>query len=215
MRLSMNHEKGAESIQVPAAGCLVCFLPRKQGNSGTCLSTETESVLFTTHRCSLRAQATSPPFITLCSLSLSAPPAAFCIHSMLFVFRAALQRHIVPLVPAAGQEDTLHVGAYSLHDVIGLVYVRIQGEAKLVQSLDVDTRQVGDEPLGPVLRQSACHPQLSCLVHQHPGHRGPLGPQQARAGEGLDTALDKPLTPFIATEIPELVHQDSMGRIQG
>ena len=93
------------------------------------------------------------------------------------MFRAALQRHKVPLVPAVGHKDTLHVGAHFLHDVIGLVYVGIQGEAKFVQSLDLDTGDVGDEPLGPVLRQGACHPQLSRLVHQHPGHRGPLGPQ--------------------------------------
>ena len=143
------------------------------------MSTGTESVLFTTHHCFLRAQAISSPFITLHSFS----PGVFQPHSApaqcSLAFRSALQRHEVPLVPAAGHKDTLHVGAYSLHDVIGLVDVGIQGEPEFVQSLDMDTGEVGDEPLGPVLRQGACHPQLSRLVHQHPGHRGPLGPQQA------------------------------------
>lgn len=62
----------------------------------------------------------------------------------------------------------------------------IQGGAKLVHSLDVDTRQVGDEPLGPVLRQSAHIPQLSVwsISIQDTG----VSSQQARAGEGLDTA---------------------------
>ena len=87
------------------------------------------------------------------------------------MFRAALQRHKVPLVPAVGHEDTLHVGAHFLHDVIGLVYVGIQGEAKSVQSLDLDTGDVGDEPLGPVLRQGVYWLQWSshhfCLVKAH------------------------------------------------
>ena len=79
----------------------------------------------------------------------------------------------------------------------------------------MDTHDMGDETLPPVLRHSGTHPHLSCLVHQRPGHRGPLRPQQTYGGEVPDTALDESLAPLIATEIPEFIHQGSVGNVQG
>ena len=35
--------------------------------------------------------------------------------------------------------------------------------------------------------------------------RGPLRPQQAEGREGLDTALDEPLAPLVATKMPEFI----------
>lgn len=89
-----------------------------------------------------------------------------------------------------------------LHNFVSLVYVRIGGETEFGQNLGMGKDDVGDEALGPVLKFGACHPHLSCLVHQDPGHGGPLRPQQAPVGEGLDTALDESLAPLIATELP-------------
>jgi len=86
---------------------------------------------------------------------------------------------------------------------------------KFVQSMDVNIHEIGDETLVPVLRQSTPHPYLVCLVHQAPRHRGPLGPQQAEGGEGPDAALGESLAPLIATEMPEFIHQGSVGSVQG
>ena len=102
-----------------------------------------------------------------------------------------------------------------LYDFVGSVCMVIYGEAEFVQSVGVDKQHMGDETLAPVLRQGGPHPHLSCLVHQGPGHRGPLRPQQAEGGEGPDTALDESLAPLIATEMPEFIHHGSMDRIQG
>ena len=89
------------------------------------------------------------------------------------------------------------------------------GEAEFVQSLGVDKQHMRDETLAPVLRQRDPQPHFSCLVHQGPGHRGPLRPQQAEGGEGPDTALNESLAPLIATKMPEFIHHASVDRIQG
>lgn len=86
---------------------------------------------------------------------------------------------------------------------------------KFVQSMDVNIHEIGDETLAPVLRHSTPHPYLACLVHQAPGHRGPLRPQQAEGGEGPDAALNEHLAPLIAPKMPEFIHQRSMGNVQG
>ena len=125
------------------------------------------------------------------------------------------QGHADPLVPTAGDGDVTQVVTDSLGDSVGFVCVVICGDAELVQSPGVDSQHVGDEPAAPVLGQGGPHPDLSRLVHQGPGRRGPLRPQQAEGGEGPDTALDESLAPLIATKMPEFIHQSSMCRIHG
>lgn len=121
----------------------------------------------------------------------------------------------MPLVPVAGHADEMQTVAHLLHNFVTLVCVRIQGEAEFLQSLDLGIDDVRDKALALVFRQGTSHPQLARLVHQAPGHKGPLGPQQAEGGEGLDAAFDESLAPLIAPEIPEFIHQGSVGNIQG
>lgn len=121
----------------------------------------------------------------------------------------------MPLVPGTGHADVMQIVTHFLHDFVVLVCVRIHREAKFVQSLGLAIDEIGDEAPVPVLGHGASHPYLSCLVHQVPAHRSPLGPQQTEGGEGLDTALDESLAPLIAAEMPEFVHQGSVGDIQG
>lgn len=71
-----------------------------------------------------------------------------------------------------------------------------------------------NETLAPVLRQGASHSQFSSVVHQGPGHRGPLRPHNTEAGEGKDTAFNELLALLIATKMPEAIHQCSMCNIQ-
>ena len=127
----------------------------------------------------------------------------------------ASQGHTGPLVPTAGDGDVMQVVTDSLDDSVGFVCVVIRRDAELVQGPGVDSQHVGDEPPAPVLGQGGPHPDLSRLVHQGPGRRGSLGPQQAEGGEGPDTALDESLAPLIATKMPEFIHQSGMCRIQG
>ena len=47
-----------------------------------------------------------------------------------------------------------------LYGFVGFVCMQICGEATFIQSLDVDTQQMGDETLAPVLRQGGPHPYL-------------------------------------------------------
>ena len=101
-----------------------------------------------------------------------------------------------------------------LHDLVLGVHVRIHGESPLEQTLDLLVDDLGDEPHGPVIRHGASLPHLSCLVHQGPGHRGPLRPQQAEGGEVPDAALDEPLAPLVAAEKPEPVHQSRVARLR-
>lgn len=121
----------------------------------------------------------------------------------------------MPLVPVTGHTETLDFEAHSLHDVVGFIHMGIQGEAKFPQSLDLGTDDMINEMVSSVLRHSACHPQLSCLIHHGPGHRGPLGSQQTEGGKGLDTVLNESLAPLIAAKMPEFIHQGSMCDIQG
>ena len=130
-------------------------------------------------------------------------------------WRPTLQGLTVPLVPPMGDGDVMQVVTDFLHDFVGFVRVVIHGDAELVQSLGVDSQDVGDEPVATVLGHRGPHPNLSRLVHQGPGGRGPLRPQQAEGREGLDTALDEPLAPLVATKMPEFIHQSGMGRIHG
>ena len=123
------------------------------------------------------------------------------------------QRLTVPLVPVRGHWHVVEALTHLLHDLVLGVHMRVHREAPLEQTLGLLVDGVGDEPLGPVLRQGACHPHLSHLVHQGPRHRGPLGPQQAEVGEALDTALDEPQAPLVATEKPESVHHSCVARI--
>lgn len=102
-----------------------------------------------------------------------------------------------------------------LYGFVGFVCVHICGEATFIQSLDVDTQQMGDETLAPVLRQGGPHPYLSCLVHQGPRYRGALRPQQADGEKVADTLLNESLAPLVATKMPELIHQGSVGNIHG
>lgn len=90
----------------------------------------------------------------------------------------------------------------------------IERELKFRQSLDLVSAVMVNEVLTPVLRQCGSHSQLSSVVHQGPGHGGPLRPQQTEAGEGPDAALDESRASFIATKVPQLVHQSSVGDIQ-
>ena len=128
-------------------------------------------------------------------------------------WRPTLQGLTVPLVPPMGNGDVMQVVTDFLHDFVGFVRVVIHGDAELVQSPGVDSQHVGDEPVATVLGQRGPHPDLSRLVHQGPGGRGPLRPQKAEGGEGPDTALDEPLAPLVATKMPEFIHQSGMGRI--
>lgn len=93
--------------------------------------------------------------------------------------------------------------------------MRIDGEAEFVQTLGLGIDDIGYQAQVPVLRQGTSHPHLSCVIHQGPGHGGPLGPQQTEVGEGPDAALDESLAPLIATKVPEFIHHGSMGNIQG
>lgn len=131
------------------------------------------------------------------------------------VCRTTSHRHTVPLVPVTGHGEMMQIIKRLLRNFVILVDMSICGEAEILQSLGLGVDNIGDETLGSVLRQGASHPHLSCLVHQGPGHGGPLRPQQSNAGEVPDTALDESLAPLIATKMPEFIHQGSVGDIQG
>ena len=50
-----------------------------------------------------------------------------------------------------GDGDVMQVVTDFLHDFVGFVRVVIHGDAELVQSLGVDSQDVGDEPVATVL----------------------------------------------------------------
>ena len=108
---------------------------------------------------------------SLGSPSVYAQPQA---HPHCLGFRAASQRHTVPLIPATGHAKVIQSVTHLLHNFVSLVYVRIGGETEFGQNLGMGKDDVGDEALGLVLKLGACHPHLSCLVHQGPSYRGPL-----------------------------------------
>lgn len=120
----------------------------------------------------------------------------------------------MPLVPVTWQGDVMEILAHFLYDFVASVCVVVHRETKFVQSLDKGIKVVGDETLASVLRHSCSHPYLACLVHQGPGHWGPLRTQQAEGWKGLDTALDESLAPLVAAKMPELIHQGGMRHIQ-
>lgn len=74
----------------------------------------------------------------------------------------------MPLVPVTGHGKMMQIITHLLHNFVILVDVRICGEAELLQSLGLGVDNIGDKTLGSVLRHSASHPHLSCLVHQAP-----------------------------------------------
>lgn len=122
------------------------------------------------------------------------------------MFRAASERHTIPLFPVTGMGTFCRVQLSLRVMWLAPSSSRVWKWAKVT---------LGGKTLGPVLRPSTHHPQFTCLVHQAPGHRGPLGPQQAEGGEGPQSTLDESLAPLIATKMPEFIHQGSAGHIQG
>lgn len=88
-------------------------------------------------------------------------------------FRAISERHTVPLFPVSGHGDILQGVAQASHDVAGSFQS---------QSLEMGKGDLGCKALDPVFRPTSCHPQFTCLVHEAPGYRGPLLPQQAEGG---------------------------------
>ena len=148
------------------------------------------------------------------SLHRALPPITSSYPSTLAPAQGHSQRLTVPLVPVTGHGHVVEALTHLLYDLVLGVHVSIHREAPLEQTLGLLVDGVGDKPLGLVLRQGACHPHLSRLVHQGPGHRGPLKPQQAEVGEALDTALNEPQAPLVAAEKPESVHHSRMAKIR-
>lgn len=97
--------------------------------------------------------------------------------------------------------------AHPLHGFVALVCVRVDRKAKPVHGLALRVDNIGDKALAPVLRQGACDPRFSSLVHQGPGHQRPIRPQQTEARKAPDTALDEPLAPRIASKQPKFVQK--------
>ena len=148
------------------------------------------------------------------SLHHALPPVMSSDPSTLAPTQGHSQRLTVPLVPVTGHGHMVEALTHLLHDLVLGVHVSIHREAPLEQTLGLLVDGMGDEPLGPVLRQGTCHPHLSRLVHQGPGHRGPLKPQQAEVGETPDTTLDEPQAPLVAAKKPESVHHSRMAKIR-